>query len=50
MQTLMNALGYQFKNPSLLRQALTHPSMGKDDNQRQEFGCVQSVDIVWYNI
>ena len=37
MQTLMNALGYQFKNPSLLRQALTHPSMGAEDNQRLEF-------------
>ncbi len=37
MQTLMNNLGYQFKNPALLRQALTHPSMGPDDNQRLEF-------------
>ena len=37
MQNLMNALGYQFKNPALLSQALTHPSMGKDDNQRLEF-------------
>jgi len=37
MQTLMNTLGYQFKNPALLRQALTHPSMGADDNQRLEF-------------
>lgn len=37
MQNLMNALGYQFKNPALLRQALTHPSMGKNDNQRLEF-------------
>lgn len=37
MQNLMKALSYQFKNPALLRQALTHPSMGKDDNQRLEF-------------
>lgn len=37
MQALMNALSYQFHDVSLLRQALTHPSMGKDDNQRLEF-------------
>ncbi len=37
MQALMNALGYHFHEPSLLRQALTHPSMGKEDNQRLEF-------------
>ena len=37
MQNLMNALGYQFRDPALLRQALTHPSMGKNDNQRLEF-------------
>lgn len=37
MQTLMNTLGYQFKNPSLLKKALTHPSMGGEDNQRLEF-------------
>ena len=37
MQELMNALSYQFKDPGLLRQALTHPSMGKNDNQRLEF-------------
>lgn len=37
MQNLMNALQYQFKDLSLLRQALTHPSMGKQDNQRLEF-------------
>lgn len=38
MQTLMNTLGYQFKNPALLKQALTHPSMGAEDNQRLEIG------------
>ena len=37
MQELMNALSYQFRDPELLRQALTHPSMGKHDNQRLEF-------------
>lgn len=37
MQNLMNELGYQFKNPALLKQALTHPSMGRNDNQRLEF-------------
>lgn len=37
MQTLMKALGYKFKNPALLRQALTHPSYGPEDNQRLEF-------------
>lgn len=37
MQRLMRELGYQFKNPALLRRALTHPSMGAEDNQRLEF-------------
>ena len=37
MQALMQALDYQFRNPALLRQALTHPSMGRKDNQRLEF-------------
>ena len=37
MQKLMNTLGYQFKNPALLKRALTHPSVGNDDNQRLEF-------------
>jgi len=34
---LMQHLGYRFRDPSLLRQALTHPSMGRNDNQRLEF-------------
>ncbi len=34
---LMQAMGYTFKKPELLIRALTHPSMGKDDNQRLEF-------------
>ena len=33
----MKALGYTFRDEALLRRALTHPSMGKDDNQRLEF-------------
>jgi len=37
MQAFLNALGYQFKNPALLQRALTHPSMGMEDNQRLEF-------------
>ena len=37
MQNLMNTLGYQFKDPVLLKRALTHPSMGAEDNQRLEF-------------
>ena len=37
MQQLMNTLGYQFKDPALLKRALTHPSMGVEDNQRLEF-------------
>lgn len=37
MQQLMKALGYQFQNPKLLQRALTHPSMGTEDNQRLEF-------------
>ena len=37
MQALMQAIDYQFRDPSLLRQALTHPSMGCADNQRLEF-------------
>ena len=37
MQTLMKSIGYQFRNPALLQRALTHPSMGMEDNQRLEF-------------
>lgn len=37
MQALMKSIGYQFKNPALLQRALTHPSMGSEDNQRLEF-------------
>lgn len=34
---LEKALGYTFRDAALLRRALTHPSMGKKDNQRLEF-------------
>ena len=37
MKPLMEALGYTFRDEALLRRALTHPSMGKEDNQRLEF-------------
>ena len=37
MKELMNALGYTFRDEELLRRALTHPSMGREDNQRLEF-------------
>lgn len=37
MKALMEALGYSFRDEALLRRALTHPSMGKEDNQRLEF-------------
>ena len=34
---VMEALGYTFHDEALLRRALTHPSAGKNDNQRLEF-------------
>ena len=37
MKELERDLGYQFSDEALLRRALTHPSMGKEDNQRLEF-------------
>ena len=37
MQNLMKSIGYHFKDQELLRRALTHPSMGTEDNQRLEF-------------
>ena len=33
----MEALGYTFHDEALLRRALTHPSAGREDNQRLEF-------------
>jgi len=37
VQELTQALGYTFRDEELLRRALTHPSMGRQDNQRLEF-------------
>ena len=37
MKNLMKALGYEFRDEGLLRRALTHPSVSKNDNQRLEF-------------
>ncbi len=37
MSNVMTALDYQFQNPDLLQQALTHPSMKENVNQRLEF-------------
>ena len=34
---LERAIGYTFRDKALLRQALTHPSVGHDHNQRLEF-------------
>lgn len=37
MEQLMKTLGYNFQNRELLRQALTHSSAGKINNERLEF-------------
>ena len=37
MEKLSLKLGYQFKNPAVLTQALRHCSVGKDNNERLEF-------------
>ena len=37
MEPIESAIGYTFRDPSLLRLALTHPSMGPKNNQRLEF-------------
>ena len=37
MKKVMEALGYTFRDEGLIRRALTHPSAGKEDNQRLEF-------------
>ena len=37
LKQVMDALGYTFRDEALLRRALTHPSAGREDNQRLEF-------------
>lgn len=37
LSTLQKKIGYQFKNQDLLKQALTHRSARKDNNERLEF-------------
>ncbi len=37
LKRVMDALGYTFRDEALLRRALTHPSAGREDNQRLEF-------------
>lgn len=37
MKKLMKELGYFFEDEKLLKQALTHPSLNGEDNQRLEF-------------
>lgn len=37
LETLQDRLGYRFKQPALLKRALTHRSFGADHNERLEF-------------
>ena len=37
LKRVTDALGYAFHDEALLRRALTHPSAGREDNQRLEF-------------
>ena len=37
LKRVTDALGYTFRDEALLRRALTHPSVGRNDNQRLEF-------------
>ena len=37
LKRVTDALGYTFRDEALLRRALTHPSAGREDNQRLEF-------------
>jgi ribonuclease-3 len=50
-EALAKSLGYQFDNPNLLKQALTHCSAGGRNNERLEFlgdallGCVVAAEL-----
>jgi ribonuclease-3 len=50
-EALAKALGYQFNDPNLLKQALTHCSVGSRNNERLEFlgdavlGCVIAEEL-----
>jgi ribonuclease-3 len=50
-ETLAKSLGYQFDDPNLLKQALTHCSAGNRNNERLEFlgdallGCVIAAEL-----
>jgi ribonuclease-3 len=50
-EALSNSLGYQFEDPNLLKQALTHCSAGNNNNERLEFlgdallGCVIAAEL-----
>jgi len=50
-EALAKALGYQFNDPNLLKQALTHCSVGSRNNERLEFlgdavlGCVIAAEL-----
>lgn len=37
LKTLMDRLGYQFQNENLLKNSLTHRSVGENNNERLEF-------------
>ena len=51
MDKLQKNISYQFKNIGLLKQALTHRSVGKNNNERLEFlgdsilGCIISGEL-----
>ena len=54
MDKLQKNISYQFNNIDLLKQALTHRSVSKNNNERLEFlgdsilGCVMSQDCLLY--
>ena len=50
-EALAKSLGYQFDDPNLLKQALTHCSAGSRNNERLEFlgdallGCIIAAEL-----